>query len=96
MKAVSSCPPRFLCAIHLVMSLSFLFDVTIADLRVNVTLLVWNLTEWSMPEECSDQGKGDVSMWKTCSFFFFISIDRKIASQYTELLVKNKQKSLKL
>lgn len=49
-----------------------------------------------MPEECSDQCEGDVSMSKTGFFFFFISIDRKIASQYTELLVKNKQKSLKL
>lgn len=44
-----------------------------------------------MPEECSDQGEGDVSMSKTVFFFFFfISIDRKVASQYTELLVKQK------
>lgn len=49
-----------------------------------------------MPEECSDQGEGDVSMSKTGFWVFFISIDRKIPSQYIELLVKNKQKSLKL
>lgn len=44
MKVVSSCPPRFLCAIHLVMSLSFLFDVTIADMRMkcNITCLESN------------------------------------------------------
>lgn len=60
-KVVSSYPPGFLCAIHLVTSLSFLFDVALADRRMNynVTCLEsnWVMYAWGM--QCLG-----VSMWK--------------------------------
>lgn len=79
MKTVSFYPPGFLCAIHLVTSLSFPLGVTIADMRMNhnITCRESNWVKYAQGMWWLAWGRG-VTMWKTYSLSFLSALLEKL------------------